>query len=96
MRTPGTPATLNELMGSGDQPEMDFSLGNIKNILGEGTPEISFDKVGRLRLLTALRNRFGDNYRNIPGVKELLSEFDKETLVDLVTNRGGQQNGQPY
>lgn len=71
------PATLNEMMGK--VPEI--SLATLPDILGEKMPELPFNRLGRMRLMRALRNRFGEGFRNIKGVKSLLAEFDTESKV---------------
>lgn len=55
-----------------------MDLAPIQEILGENTPEISPTPLGRFRLVSALRNKFGDNYRNVPTAKTALDHFDKE------------------
>jgi hypothetical protein len=57
-------------------PEM--NLVPIKEVLGEDTPEITPTPLGRFRLVSALRNKFGDNYRNIPSARKALDHFDDE------------------
>lgn len=74
MREKGGNATLGELIGGASE----MSLTNLPEILGEKMPELPKTKVGRYRLVRALRHRFGDNYRNIPGVKGLIAEFDDD------------------
>lgn len=68
--------SLHELMGkSGGK---DLTLDHLGDLLGERMPKLEFTPVGRLRLTTALRNRFGDQYRNLPGIDGILKEFDRE------------------
>ena len=70
--------TLNEIMGkSGSKASGGkLSLDDLGNLLGEKMPKLEFSPVGRLRLTTALRNRFGDNYKNIQGIDDIMAEFD--------------------
>lgn len=75
MRPRGGKATLGELLGGSTQ---ELSLSNVQDVLGEKMPTLPKNKVGRYRLMMALRNRFGNGYRNIPGVKDVMSEFDEE------------------
>ena len=70
-------ATMNELMGSAGSKK-DFTLSDLPELLGDRTPEMEFSPRGRLRLVTALRNRFGESYRNLRGIGGLIKEFDKE------------------
>ncbi len=73
-------ASLSELMGSvGAQGNL--SLKQLPQILGDAMPDLPRNQVGRYRLMSALRQRFGDNFRALPGVSGLVKEFDSE--VDL-------------
>lgn len=78
MRDSEKPATLNELMGDGGKP---MSLEDLPGLLGEKMPEISYDRVGKLRLINALHQRFGPGYNNIPGIKDIMSHFERQTAV---------------
>jgi len=75
MRAKGGNATLGELIG-GENSSM--SLTNIGDILGEKLPELPKTSVGRFRLIKALQQRFGNGYRNIPGVGNIIKEFDED------------------
>ena len=75
-------ASLNEIFGKGGEKE-EFDLSDLKDILGEKMPEMPFSAVGRVRLLKALKIRFGDGFRNIPKLKGLISKFDDEIKTDL-------------
>jgi hypothetical protein len=70
----------NELMGGKGHAAKarDLTLDDLPELLGERCPKIEHTRVGRLRLLTALRSRFGDNYTHLPGISNILQEFDKE------------------
>jgi hypothetical protein len=78
-------ASLNELMGKsgGSAKERKLSLEDLPDLLGDAMPVIDKTPVGRLRLISAMRNRFGDNYRNIPGVADIFKEFDKEAEFNV-------------
>jgi len=89
--------SINELMGSkgGSAKAKSLSLDDLGEILGERMPKLEFSPVGRLRLTTALRNRFGDNYRNLPGIDGILKEFDQEAkfkvkLMEMKMIKGGR------
>lgn len=73
-------ASLNELMGRGGDSAKarTLELKDLPVLLGDAMPEIDKTPVGRLRLVSALRNRFGDQWRNIPGVSNIMKEFDDE------------------
>lgn len=77
--------SINEMMGgSGERAKGGgLTLESLKDLLGERMPKLEFSPVGRLRLTTALRNRFGDSYRNLPGIDEVMREFDKEAAFKV-------------
>lgn len=69
--------SLAELMGkSGAQGGIELS--RLHEVLGDKTPELPRNPVGRHRLITALAQRFGPNFRNMPGVSGLMRQFDGE------------------
>lgn len=78
------PATLNELMGKKTQMDR---LEDLPEMLGEKMPEMEFNAVGRMRLMRALRNRFGEGFRNLPGVNKIIEDFDQEVRVTKLTRR---------
>lgn len=88
-------ATLNELMGSGGSKakERDLDLEDLKEILGERCPKLEFSPVGRMRLTSALRVRFGDNYRHLPGIDGILKKFDEEARFAVKLNEMKQIKG---
>lgn len=55
-----------------------MNLGPIQEILGEDTPEIHPTPLGRMRLVMALRTKFGPNFRNHPKSVSALKHFDSE------------------
>lgn len=75
------PPTLNEIMGK--KSSLD-KLENLPEILGEKMPEMEFNAVGRMRLLRAFRNRFGQGFRNLPNVSKILKDFDEEVSFNKV------------
>lgn len=44
----------------------------------EEMPMVDISPIGRHRLLQAFRNKFGDTYRNKPGVSKILKDFDDQ------------------
>lgn len=77
-------ASLAELLGSkgarhGGQK---LSMDHLPDLLGEKLPELPVNAVGRYRLVNALRNRFGNGWRNIPGVKDIVSDFDSKIELE--------------
>lgn len=78
--------SLNELMGKrgGDAADSrKLSLDDLGDILGERMPKLQYTPVGRMRLTAALRMRFGDNYTHLPGISDILNEFDKEAKFNV-------------
>ena len=82
-RPKGGLAVLGELTGK----TKSMSLSDLDDILGEKRPELPKNKVGRYRLIRSLRHRFGNGYRNIPGVKGLIDEFDEEIRFNGVLDQ---------
>jgi hypothetical protein len=82
-------ASLNEMMGkSAEKAEnRKLSLADLKDLLGERMPKFDHTPVGRLRLITALRNRFGDDYKNLPGITDILEDFDKEAEFNITLHK---------
>lgn len=64
-----------------------LGLDDLENLLGERLPKLEFSPRGRLRLLTAFQKRFGDSYRNLPGVDDILKEFDDEAKFNVTLMR---------
>lgn len=73
--------SLNELMGKAGEGKL--SLDKLGDLLGERLPKLEFSPRGRMRLTEALRQRFGDNYRNLPGIGDVLKEFDEEARFNV-------------
>lgn len=67
------------MMGSyGAEKADSMTLKNLPELLGDLMPELPKTQLGRHRLVRALHQRFGDNFRSLPGIKGLISEFDKD------------------
>lgn len=78
--------TLNELMGKrgGDAASArKLTLDDLGDILGERMPKLQFNPVGRMRLTSALRQRFGDNWQHLPGISDIVKEFDNEAKFNV-------------
>ncbi len=78
-------ASLNEVLGEHGE---DFSrrgvtLQDLPKLLGDLMPKMQFNALGRVHLTRALRARFGEGYRAIPGVGQALTEFDSEAQKEL-------------
>lgn len=81
----GGKTTLNEIMGGHGEKasKQGLDLHDLPALLGEGMPKLEFHALGRVRLMRALRNRFGDGYRHLPGVSEAIKQFDHHAKVEL-------------
>lgn len=82
MREAGKPATLNELLGGQGSEVM--SLKDLNKLLGEKMPDLPRNRIGKYRLVNALAQRFGPEYRNLPNVVNILKEFDQEMETENV------------
>lgn len=75
--------SLAEIMGSSASSKGDgLRLSNLAEILGDAMPEMPKNQLGRHRLVRALQQRFGQNWRSLPGVKNLVKEFDDEVAFE--------------
>lgn len=84
--------TYKKLQALATVPEMD--LKPIHAVLGEDTPAISPTPLGRMRLLNALKAKFGANYRNIPQASKALDHFASEMrYFDTLRNVKGVGRG---
>ena len=81
MRSKDKPASLAELIGKEVQS---FSLKDLPKLVGEKLPDLPYNRVGRFRLNNVLKQRFGPGYKNIPGVKNILSEFDSQVSTENI------------
>jgi len=59
-----------------------MSLNDLPKILGEAMPDLPKNSIGRFRLVRALQQRFGKNFRSLPGVTGLIEEFDGDIKFD--------------
>lgn len=77
--------SLAEIMGSDASRQGSsgkLSLGSLAEILGDAMPDLPRNGVGRHRLVRALQQRFGNNWRSLPGVKDLVEDFDDEVSIE--------------
>ena len=81
----GQTTTLNELMGQRgeDFHKNGVELDDLPHLLGEAMPKLEFHALGRVRLMRALRQRFGDSYRNVPGIAHVISKFDEQAKAEM-------------
>lgn len=76
--------SLAEMMGSNgaQQSANGLQLSRLHEILGDATPELPRNAVGRHRLIRALNQRFGKNFRSLPGISNLIKQFDSDLEVE--------------
>ena len=77
--------TLGEVLGKkGEQAHSrGLELHDLPDLLGEGMPKLEYHALGRVRLMRALRERFGENFRSKPGVQQLIAKFDNEAKIEM-------------
>lgn len=68
-------------MGSKSGGKRSLTMSDLPDLLGDAIPDMPLNAVGRHRLVSALKNRFGSGWRNIPGVSDIVKDFDEK--VDL-------------
>lgn len=73
---------MSELMGK-DASE-NLTLEDLPKLLGEKMPEITHDRIGRIRLVNALTQRFGPSYKNLPGIAKLVEQFDRQVGLNNI------------
>ena len=87
MRPKGTKASFAEIMGGSPQGGK-MSLKDLPEILGhDKVMEMPRNAIGKYRLRRALQQRFGDGYRNIPGVKGLMKEFEEDIQFEGILSK---------
>lgn len=71
-------------------PKADYAP--IETTLGDLTPDLTPGPRGRLRLIRALTQRFGENYGQFKAAKEALAHFDGESgfIRAWLRNKGVQ------
>ncbi len=79
--------SLNELMGKSGGQSSTISLKDLPELLGEKMQEMPRNQVGKFRLLRALKERFGNGFRNIPGVRDIMKEFDDDIQFESQVQR---------
>lgn len=80
--------SLAELMGKrGAESGNKLRLDDLPQILGDAMPELPRNNVGRFRLMRALQQRFGQNFRSLPGVGGLMKQFDNEIEFENTVSR---------
>ncbi len=60
-----------------------LKLSHLPAILGDAMPELPRNPLGRHRLIRSLQQRYGKNFRSLPGIKDLVKEFDDEIAFEV-------------
>lgn len=60
------------------KPRSQMEMGPIKDALGDDMPQITPDALGKYRLMMALKNKYGANYRNVPMAASAMKHFENE------------------
>lgn len=68
--------TMRHLMAVSGEPKME--MGPIHKALGETGLQLDPTPLGRYRLLSALRNKYGPSFRNNTQAQSALRHFDGE------------------
>lgn len=76
-------ASLAEIMGTHAAASGGLQLSRLHEVLGNAMPELPRNPVGRHRLISALSQRFGPNFRTLPGVTGLMKQFDSEVELEV-------------
>lgn len=77
--------SLSELMGKAGASRASgggLTLEHLPELLGENLPDLPRNAVGRHRLIRSLQQRFGSNFRSLPGVADLVKKFDDEIAFE--------------
>lgn len=73
--------SLAEVMGTKGATH-GLTLDKLPEVLGDAMPELPRTAVGRHRLIRSLQQRFGPNFRSLPGVSDLVAEFDRDLELE--------------
>lgn len=78
----GKRASLSEIMGkkAAKLAGKKLTVEDLPDLLGEAMPDLPKNAVGRYRLIRGLKARFGPNFRSLPGVSDIVKDFD--SVVD--------------
>lgn len=87
MRDKHKPATFGELMGSKVSENQALTMKSLRDMLGPKMPELPANRIGKHRLVNTLRERFGENWRNLPSLKSLISDFEKDIETQNIIAR---------
>ncbi len=65
-----------------DKAEGGLKLSHLPSMLGDGMPELPKTPLGRHRLVRSLQQRYGANFRSLPGIKDVIKQFDDEIAFE--------------
>ncbi len=58
-----------------------MTAADLPKLLGEKMRDLPHNRIGRFRLMNALKMRFGAGFKNIPGISDVIADFDKDVDV---------------
>ncbi len=78
-------STLGEILGKKGEAahSRGLELMDLPDLLGEGMPHLEYHALGRVRLMRALRQRFGEDFRSVPGIQSVIKKFDAEAATEM-------------
>ena len=85
------PAKLGEVLGKqgAEASESGRKLGvkDLAMLMGDITPKVEFTIAGKMRLLNMLKQRFGDGFRHVKEVNDILADFEDEMKINRVVRK---------
>ena len=85
--------SLGEVMGEGFEGRTKLSMDDLPKILGPKMPHITYDRIGKIRLVNAMHQRFGPGWQNVPGVNHIMDHFDKNMSAETVARMNRRSRG---
>jgi len=64
-----------------------LGMADLQELLGVDIPEMPRNRVGRVRLIKALNKRFGAGFRSIPGLTNIIKEFDEDAEMEVLMGK---------
>ena len=85
----GKRVSLSEVMGkkASELASGGLKMSDLPELLGDGMPDLDMSNVGRIRLVRALKQRFGSNFRSLPGLKDIVREFDDRAKLAVTAEK---------
>ena len=82
-------SSLAEIMGKAgaEYSSAGLRLEHLPEVLGEAMPDMPKNAIGRHRLLRSLKQRFGPNFRSLPGISDVVKEFDSVVQTEITISK---------